>query len=548
MPNIISPVTASNIQYTSPATGAVAQSVEGKLSGIPTYEDLGIVADGVTTETTKVLNFANAKKLADKVKHAIVSSNQDPAGALLGNELLQETASGRTINPVSSSTSNTFNLHLLQSWLQKFDGENKSTSNSEALPQKKIVISGDSTTVGYISGVTIAPEPPHVLLAQYSKLRGYSDVIVVNNGHAGDGTNHWNATHVLADIAANPDLLILRWGINDPAYAQTVEMFTTSLRNGLAQVRASKTVFQLSIVLMTPNSTAYIPDGRDEFWHESINKVIRQAALDYDCVFVDLYAMCPRSHGLANSIIFDEINGYAVHPTQSHYVQIANIIADVVFPQYSYAVNNNFLNLTSSDSANNFSGSTTDNQVYNGLTMNFGVSDTYLGYSGSVEQYITLKSIDGSILALSLGLAGYNDGTQFARNAGRRPIGIVARNSFNSVRSPVLGKISYPTLLNGWSNFNNGFQEAMYQTTLDGRICINGVLAAGTLTDGTTIFTLPTTYPNTFAPMQSEIFSVRTSVGTCRIDVTSAGNVVIYGAAGAAWVSLSGINFKLGAH
>lgn len=548
MPNIISPVTASNIQYTSPATGAVAQSVEGKLAGIPTYEDLGIVADGVTTETTKVLNFANAKKTADKVKHAIVSSNQDPAGALLGDELLQETASGRIINPVSSSTSNTFNLHLLQAWLQKFDGESRSTSNSEALPQKKIVISGDSTTVGYINAYTIAPEPPHVLLAQYSKLRGYSDVIVVNNGHSGEGTNHWNATHVLADIAANPDLLILRWGINDPAYSQTVEMFTVSLRSGLAQVRASKTVFQLSIVLMTPNSTAYIPDGRDEFWHESINKVIRQAALDYDCVFIDLYAMCPRSHGLSNSIIFDTIGGYAVHPTQSHYVQIANIIADVVFPQYSYAVTNNFLNLTSVDAANHFNASTTNASIYNGLTMNFSSGSQFVGYAGSVEQLITFKSVDCATITISAGLAGFNDANQFGRGSGRRPVGLVARYSFNADNSTVLGVIAYPTLLNGWTNYNSGYQEAMYQTTLDGRICLNGLLAAGTLTDGTIIFTLPTTYPNTFAPMNSEIFTARTSVGTCRIDITSAGNVVIYGAAGAAWVSLSGINFKFGAH
>ena len=544
MPNIINPVTASNIKYTSPATGAVAQSVEGKLAGIPTYEDLGIVADGVTTETTKVLNFATAKKAADKVKHAIVSSNQDTGGALLGDELLQETASGRIINPVSAETSNIFNLHLLQPWLQKFNGENKSTSNSEALPQKKIVISGDSTTVGYISGVSIAPEPPHVLLAQYSKLRGYSNVIVVNNGQAGDGTNHWNATHVLADIAANPDLLILRWGINDPAYAQTVEMFTASLRNGLAQVRASKTVFQLSIVLMTPNSTAHIPDGRDEFWHESINKVIRQAALDYDCVFIDLYAMCPRSHGLSNSIIFDTIGGYAVHPTQSHYVQIANIIADVVFPQYSYAVNNNFLNLTSVDTANNFDSSTTNASIYNGLTMNFSSSSSFVGYAGSLEQLITFKSIDSAMITISAGLAGYNDANQFARGSGRRPVGLVARCSFNAGNSTVLGVVAYPTLLNGWANLNNGLQEVMYQTTLDGRVCFNGVLGPNPSGDGAIIFTLPTA----LAPMQAEIFAVLKDNGICRVDVTDAGNVIIYGSGSAGFVSLSGINFKFGAH
>lgn len=546
MPKITPPITLAAADFTQAGTGAVTRSSQSKIAESVSHEDFGILANG-TTETAAVANFVAQTKAQNAVKFAVVASNQDTGGALLGNELLQETASGRIINPVSGSTSNIFNLHLLQPWLQKFNGENKSATNNEATPTKKIVLSGDSTTVGYISAVSIAAEPPHVLLAQYSKLRGYTNVTVVNNGHSAQGTNHWNATHVLADIAENPDLLILRWGINDPAYSQTVDMFAASLRGGLAQVRASKTVFQLSVVLMTPNSSAYIPDGRDEFWHESINKVIRQAALDYDCVFIDLYAICQRSHGLSNSIIFDTISGYAVHPTQSHYVQIANIIADVIFPEYSYGVCNNFLNLTSTDTANNFTSSTTNASIHNGLTMNFSSSSSFCGYAGSVEQLITFKSIDCATITISAGLAGFNDAAQFGRGSGRRPVGLVAQYAFNAGKSTVLGVVAYPTLLNGWTNYA-GHQASMYQTTLEGRCCLNGVVQAGTTTDSTIIFTLPIA----LAPMANEIFCCRTnspsSSYTCNITVDSSGNVRIYGAGGVGWVSLSGINFKMNHH
>uniref|UniRef100_UPI001E58E442 hypothetical protein n=1 Tax=Streptobacillus moniliformis TaxID=34105 RepID=UPI001E58E442 len=76
-----------------------------------------------------------------------------------------------------------------------------------------------------------------------------------------------NHTHVTGDLAANPDLLVLRWGINDPGYLKNgttppldsgqafpnrrdANDFKTSLRAGLTTIRASRSVASLSIILM----------------------------------------------------------------------------------------------------------------------------------------------------------------------------------------------------------------------------------------------------------------------------------------------------------
>src|SRR5690606_21248723 len=103
----------------------------------------------------------------------------------------------------------------------------------------------------------------HALLKLEGIQRGHS-VDTVNAGHSGKNTAEWVSTYLSGDLAQAPDLYIVRWGINDPTSGRSIQDFATSLRQGLQTIRASKGVGELSVLLMTPNTTADTYNGRDE--------------------------------------------------------------------------------------------------------------------------------------------------------------------------------------------------------------------------------------------------------------------------------------------
>ena len=102
------------------------------------------------------------------------------------------------------------------------------------------------------------------------------------------------------------------------------------------------------------------------------------------------------------------------------------------------------------------------------------------------------------------------------------------------------------TLQNSWIAFGTPYAAPQYQLDLNGRVWLRGVIKSGVLTDGTVLMTLPYA-PSfellTFAPANSG-----SAYSPVRLDVTTGGNVVIYGAAafsGSYYVSLDQLNFSL---
>ncbi|EJU1042914.1 hypothetical protein N4F64_002968, partial [Escherichia coli] len=81
------------------------------------------------------------------------------------------------------------------------------------------------------------------------------------------------------------DLIVLRWGINDPYYGYTLDQVKDALDRGLSKLRNNKSVSQQSIIIMSPNSTSDTPNGRDEKWYEQLTAVLRAKAKQYKCMF-----------------------------------------------------------------------------------------------------------------------------------------------------------------------------------------------------------------------------------------------------------------------
>jgi len=200
------------------------------------------------------------------------------------------------------------------------------------------VFSGDSTTEGIGgSGIT---DPTYTInnLFKNSAFRlGMNTqygLASLNSGHAGSPSADWLSTFLAQDLALNPDIYFLRWGINDGSAADR-DTFYANMRAGLAEIRTTQGlgIEDLTIVLMSPNSTNDEPNGRAATWHESISLGIKEIAREFQCVYIDTYAYLRDSKGAANIYMDDPFgDGRTVHPHEVMNLWISSIITDTVFP------------------------------------------------------------------------------------------------------------------------------------------------------------------------------------------------------------------------
>ena len=207
------------------------------------------------------------------------------------------------------------------------------------------VFSGDSTTYG----VGAAGETMSYNFERECDSAGFSCLKSYNRGHSGEHTPTWAEPggYVEQDIAEFPamGLYVARWGLNDGTgnTANTpaaLASFETNLRLGLSKLRAFKSVRQLAIVLMTPNTISEDPN-RNERWCELIQPIIRKAARDYQCCFIDTYQIWRdgRREGIG-AWLDDAGAGQGIHPDKHFTRAIAQKVAEVALaPMRNIAMN-----------------------------------------------------------------------------------------------------------------------------------------------------------------------------------------------------------------
>ena len=98
-----------------------------------------------------------------------------------------------------------------------------------------------------------------------------------------------------------------------------------------------------------------------------------------------------------------------------------------------------------------------------------------------------------------------------------------------------------PALLNGFTQYENGFAHAAYYQDKMGRVFLRGTVNNVSDPDGLVIFNLPAGYrPSTSGRLMFEVIN---NGSTSRVDIMVNGDVVVItGTAG--WVNLDGISFK----
>ena len=102
-----------------------------------------------------------------------------------------------------------------------------------------------------------------------------------------------------------------------------------SLNGALAALRAAKGLDQLSIVLMAPNTSDYVPAGHTPAYHENMQPLLRQAARKYSCCFIDTYSFLKDSTNAQATLWLDSL---LTHPLSEMNLQIAGLICDTIFP------------------------------------------------------------------------------------------------------------------------------------------------------------------------------------------------------------------------
>lgn len=97
---------------------------------------------------------------------------------------------------------------------------------------------------------------------------------------------------------------------------------------------------------------------------------------------------------------------------------------------------------------------------------------------------------------------------------------------------------TYPALQNGWVNYGGGHAPAQFIKLSSGVVLVSGLIRSGTITAGTTLFTLPPGY----RPGHQLMFPIATGDRIGRIYVQPDGRVQA-GNVAAVWASLAGIAF-----
>lgn len=256
----------------------------------------------------------------------------------------------------------------LNHWYSKvYEAENNAT----------VVWSGDSTVEGFdpsYSGVNDTfKDQVGYAVKKIMKAGGYplEKLSMYNEGHCGRNTSEWVGDEEYAlpnwkeqypngfldsEMSHNPDLLIIRWGLNDadkthvPFQGLTTEgrlkLFETHMREALKRIRGNvnvngrpcynKQAKDLSIIICTPNVGGGILGGRGNTqWNQYVREVIRPLCREFECAFADFtlktYAnndMIPRYWSCLNSE-----GGYDnIHPNKYQNAMIISTLQDLIYP------------------------------------------------------------------------------------------------------------------------------------------------------------------------------------------------------------------------
>jgi lysophospholipase L1-like esterase len=357
---------------------------------------------------------------------------------------------------------------------------------------------------------------------------GLPEQLYVTN-HAVGGTS-WTDFDPSAELTAGTmDVLIVKYGINDGSktYATRLATMVTAMRAALATIRAHANggLDTLSIVLVGPTSTYDAPNQRDAYWYEQLRGAYVQAARDYQCLYVDAYAMLQDARYSAG---LDMDAPYAddrtVHPLNERLLWLWPAVFRAMFgwEETRFLGRNNFLNLSASMTAGSAAASNVPTDFAFGISMYRATVANGWPIEGML---FNVRNADGPSLQM---LCPFGDAN---RTQIPKRLAYVAGNTWTQWS----GIANAMTLANSWVAFGGGFDSPQYILGENGIVTCTGAIKNGTTTAGTTIATLPAGYrpPATQGPI-----IVATNAGSCQMKIDTSGNIQLQTAGDATYTSM----------
>lgn len=292
--------------------------------------------------------------------------------------------------------------------------------NSANFPNilKKIVFAGDSTTAGVWSESGGHSESAFGkitdLFERSCSEYGLGNFSVLNGGISGSTTGEWSVDGGFLDshISAHADMnaYVIRYGLND-ALTRTHAQFKEDLENGLIKLRNFKNLENLTIVLMTPNSS--FQGVKNEKWLESITHIIKKLAKKYKCVYIDTYGILKDARSG-----FNIWNDY-IHPDINHFGIINTFLEKVLLEPLSFSKNKttNFFNIPQAKKV--FTPNETNYEF--GISLNRATLSSGFPFEGIA---LTMKHADGVLYQVNTAYnsngkayrTGLDDGTTITWN------------------------------------------------------------------------------------------------------------------------------------
>lgn len=385
--------------------------------------------------------------------------------------------------------------------------------------------SGDSTTFGF--DITDANFLLDKLSATFLNSCGITSVTSINVGHNSTQTTDWINSFLAADLAQTPDLYVLRWGLNDGDNPVSTRLatFTNALRTGLATIRATRTADQLSVILMMPNS-ANEAAGRNATWLQLILPVVKQAALDFQCCFIDTYNyLLDSTNVLWQDTPMSDGGVTRIHPLETGNSWIISLMAEALCPT---ALRN--MGVTNVPSSKLIKSVTSAPSTYP-----FGLSL----YRSSIDapfdgEYFNFRSFDNITLQInSTYTAQTTESIAFRR-------GLTGTDSWAPwiylKNSEAYQNLS---LVNSWVNFGTSNATAQFKLDSAGNVHIKGMIKNGLISAGVTLATLPSGY----RPLLPSYISVLNNGSLGLVQILSTGDIITVTIGSSAWIDFGAISF-----